>query len=214
MSERLNTNIDSPDDFEQALGQLQPRRSDVSRDRLMFLAGQRSVAQQTPPPRRSLWPLATAASWLITASIAGLSLPARSEPTVSPVAQSESTPPVKERMAEAETSNAPTPPEPDITPPDETLTASSDTASREPPLSHRQSPVSFDDDLWMMGDLRQFSAITRRRLESARQRQTFERSTDRQDTADYVPAPPATYQRLMQLYFDDQPGFDHKGDLL
>lgn len=214
MSERLTINPESPDEFEQALGQLQPRRSDISRDQLMFLAGQQSVARTSPPRRRLLWQLATAASWLVTAGIAGLTLHARSEPTVSPVVQHESTLPVSTRMAEAESLNARASSEPDITPSEETLAATSDNSLREPPLSRRQSPVSFDDDLWMMGDLRQFSAITRRRLESARQRHALNQPSDLYDTTDFEPAPPATYQRLMKLYFEDQPGFDHKGDLL
>ncbi len=58
-------------EFEATLRALLPLPSAVSRDEMMFRAGQASVERSpaAPPPRRWLWPMATAASVLVAAML-------------------------------------------------------------------------------------------------------------------------------------------------
>lgn len=64
------------DEFETLLGSLQPRCQGIGRDQLMYLAGQRAAAgvprERGHRGRALLWPLSTAASWLVTATVLGI----------------------------------------------------------------------------------------------------------------------------------------------
>jgi len=76
LSEELN-------EFEHVLSALSPRSSSIDRDRLLFLAGQASVAQSQPqtPHRTRLWQFTTAISSTV-AVVLGTMLAVRAEPEV------------------------------------------------------------------------------------------------------------------------------------
>ena len=65
--------------LEAALGSLTPQKSSLDRERLMYLAGQASVAAAVRSPRRWLWPSAAAVMTLASATLAVL-LALRPEP--------------------------------------------------------------------------------------------------------------------------------------
>ena len=77
MSEDLrNESLNPANDIETALRKLQPRRSSINRDELLFLAGQAATNAVTPaavrPKRRWLWPTATMLSMVATVTFAVL----------------------------------------------------------------------------------------------------------------------------------------------
>ncbi len=205
MSERITETPREPDEFEQTLGRLQPQTSGISRERLMFLAGQQAARRQLPSHRQRVWPLATAASWLITATIAGLWLQSQQgEPDVQ-IAKQEPAPAVVPEVIEPPP--AATIAESHVTPTDDTPA----TPQREFD-SHWRDAFSLGDDDLLSGRFSRVTAIGVRRLRLPLRPIASE--NDSPIATATVPDSPATYRHLMQLYLNDQPGFETEGDLL
>ncbi|MCA9110408.1 MAG: hypothetical protein KDA52_10695 [Planctomycetaceae bacterium] len=205
MSERINETPEQQDEFERLLSQLQPVASSISRDALMYEAGRQAALQKSVARPRLVWPLATAASWLITLTLGGMWALAAyhdSQPMIVQVDQ----PPV----VDVEVPTASVPEEPTLQ--GETASARSGSPKiARTPLYRHAGPFVIDDLL----DPKQGERLSMVGWSSLRSHA----SSARDDVA--VPVErlpesetPATYRQLMKLYLDDQTVFERKGDLL
>lgn len=214
MSERLSPQPDPADEFAELLSQLRPRDSSVSRDRLMFLAGRQEALRELRTFRRWRWPAATAASWLVTALIAGLW--AQSRHQVQPLVVDSGT--AVGRVFES-------PPEPALPAPnlgERERTASPENVaivkqpsrggrvrSSSPP---RAGSLASLDGLHQLNGLPRVSAIGWLAATAGSDRTAAVQEGI--SPAEVEPGPPATYARLMKVYLDDPSGLAAMGGLL
>lgn len=214
MSERIDDSGGGPDELERALSRLKPRTSGVAHEHVMFLAGRRDAQREMRDKRSRIWPMATAASWLVTAAMAGLWWHASGEPVRRDLAHNAPTdvnivaadPSHGESRADASTESV-----------TRSAAAAADhlTTNRRPTpaaASGSVSPFAFHVSGEPLGELPRLSIVGWQDWERQ------DRGDGRADeilAADAPPAaPPATYARLMKLYLDDRSGSEIEGDLL
>ncbi len=208
MSERITGSSEQPDELEQMLSRLKPREGGVSRDRLMFLAGRQEVLRERASRRRWLWPTTTAASWLVTAAVAGLWMQSLADPDRQQIAHAVSTGEVAESPERPEPESVPAHPEAQVAASTETLSATSETTA----VPHR--PQADDPEAWrrnrfpMVDAELNFEDLPRLSMVGWRSRQLARRQQAEGDpspvTSEPVVTQRATYAELMKLYLGEQ----------
>lgn len=212
MSERINDFGECPDELERQLSHLVPRASGVSRDRLMFLAGREAALREQPAGRRWSWPMATAASWLVTACFAGLWALSDDESFYVPIAENA---PMETQSAAPSDQEPVRPLQPAAAFSQNDAPAEAEPSRRDdayPSRLHPREPLLTIDSLLDGDDLPRLSMVGWQSLD--RRRPSLAEAPSSSGLTEPVDVPPASYSRLMKVYLNDSAVSGTQGDLL